>query len=124
LERIEALSPSKIESSEHLIAYTETRMKILVLTAIVGLALCSLAAQTPSTKSGEKLVGTWRLVSRVVTSEDGRVLSDAGLGATPVGLLTYDSTGHMAVQEMRPNRPAMGDCGVSAVDVANNTQTV
>jgi hypothetical protein len=99
-------------------------MKILELTAIVGLALCSLAAQTPSTKSGEKLVRTWRLVSRVVTSEDGRVLSDAGLGATPVGLLTYDSTGHMAVQEMRPNRPAMGDCGVSAVDVANNTQTV
>lgn len=97
-------------------------MKNIVVTAIVGFALCSLAAQTPSSK--EKLVGTWRLVSRVVTSEDGRVLSDSGLGATPVGLLIYDSTGHMAGQLMRPSRSAMGDCSVSVADVANNTQTV
>jgi len=44
------------------------------------------------------LVGTWRLVSRVVTLEDGTAVQDPGLGKTPSGYLIYDSSGHVAAQ--------------------------
>src|SRR5215471_19046591 len=42
--------------------------------------------------SGEQLVGTWRLISRVDTLEDGSVVLDPGLGKTPIGYLMYDSS--------------------------------
>lgn len=34
-------------------------------------------------RGGGHLLGTWRLVSRVVTLEDGTPVQDAGLGRTP-----------------------------------------
>jgi hypothetical protein len=50
----------------------------------------------------DKLIGTWRLVSiegPAPTSGDRPVKN-------PVGLIVYDSTGHMAVQiNMQPDRP-------------------
>jgi Lipocalin-like domain len=55
-----------------------------------------------------QLVGTWRLISRVVTLEDGTAVQDPGLGKTPSGYLMYDSSGHMAAQLMRPDRVALG----------------
>ncbi len=56
-----------------------------------------------------KLVGTWRLISRVVRSEDGTAVQE-GLGTTPKGYLIYDLSGHMAVQLLRPDRPTAIDC--------------
>jgi len=52
--------------------------------------------------SGGQLVGTWRLISRVVRLEDGTAVQE-GLGTTPKGYLIYDSSGHMAVQLLRPD---------------------
>ncbi len=52
----------------------------------------------------EQLVGSWSLVSRVTTSTDGKVLADAGLSATPKGILIYDRAGHVAAQLSRPGR--------------------
>jgi hypothetical protein len=50
------------------------------------------------TSGGEgQIVDTWRLISRVVTSEDGTPVQDPGLGKTPSGYLIYDSsTNHYA----------------------------
>lgn len=52
----------------------------------------------------EQLAGWWRLVSRVTTAPDGRVLVDPGLSATPSGVLIYDRFGHVAAQLSRPGR--------------------
>ena len=74
--------------------------------------------------SGEQLVGTWRLISRVVTLEDGSAVVDPGLGKTPIGYLMYDSSGHVAAQGMRRNRPMTIDCGTSDPAPSNNSQSV
>ena len=74
--------------------------------------------------SGGELVGTWRLISRVVTSEDGAPVQDPGLGATPTGYLIYDSSGHMSAQIMRLDRPAAIDCGTSDASPRDNSQSV
>ena len=73
---------------------------------------------------GRQLVGTWRLVSRVVTSEDGTVVQDAGLGKTPIGYLIYDPSGHMAAQLMRLDRPMAIDCGTSSPAPSDNSQSL
>jgi len=71
-----------------------------------------------------QLVGTWRLVSRVVATEDGTVVRDPGLGAAPIGYLTYDSSGHMAAQIMKTDRPSALDCSTSTSAPSNNSQSV
>ncbi len=73
---------------------------------------------------GGSLVGTWRLVSRVVTSEDGTAVQDPGLGKTPTGYLIYDSSGHMAAQLMRLDRPMTVDCGTSGPAPSDNSQSI
>jgi hypothetical protein len=70
------------------------------------------------------LVGTWSLVSRVVRLEDGTVIQDPGLGKAPKGYLIYDSSGHVAAQGMKPERPLAIDCGGSSPAPSNNSQSV
>ena len=79
----------------------------------------------PDRSSGSRgqLVGTWRLISRIVTLEDGTVIRDSDLGKTPSGYLIYDSSGHMAAQLMRPDRPMAIDCGTSTVAPSDNSQS-
>jgi hypothetical protein len=81
---------------------------------------------SPNGISGSEgqLVGTWRLISRVVTLEDGTAVQDPGLGKTPTGYLIYDSSGHMVVQLMRLDRPMAIDCGTSSPAPSDNSQTV
>jgi hypothetical protein len=71
-----------------------------------------------------ELVGTWRLISRVVALEDGTAVHDPGLGKTPEGYLIYDSSGHVAAQLMRLDRPMAIDCGTSDSAPSNNSQSV
>lgn len=52
----------------------------------------------------DQLAGSWRLVSRVTTAADGKVLVDPGLSSMPIGVLIYDRTGHVAAQLSRPGR--------------------
>jgi hypothetical protein len=56
----------------------------------------------------ERFVGTW-LLDRIETrSETGDwTRAETRLGANPVGIITYDITGNMAVQIMRPDRPPL-----------------
>ena len=71
-----------------------------------------------------QLIGSWRLVSRIVTQEDGTPIQDPGLGPTPAGYLIYDSSGHMAVQIMRRSRSAAIDCATAATAPVNNSQAL
>ena len=73
------------------------------LMLLIGYAMLPLHGNAAS-GSAMKLVGSWRLVSRVTTGTDGRVLADAGLSATPSGILIYDPSGHVAAQLSRPGR--------------------
>lgn len=77
-----------------------------------------------SSRLQSQLVGTWRLISRVVTKGDGTVVRDAGLGAAPTGYLIYDSSGHVAAQMMKTDRPAVIDCSLSTAAPSNNSQSV
>ena len=76
----------------------------------LALMLCSLApAAAFPAKEGKKdlphkIVGTWRLVSSTVQYPDGRLLPDPSFGPSAKGYLFYDSTGHMCMQLMNPNR--------------------
>ncbi len=53
---------------------------------------------------GERLVGTWRLQSRVDRDRDGRVVPDPTIGVDPLGYLVYDRSGHMHAQIMARDR--------------------
>jgi hypothetical protein len=71
-----------------------------------------------------QLVGTWRLISRVVRLEDGTAVQDPNLGKTPLGYLIYDSSGHVAAQLMRLDRSTAIDCGASGPTSRENSQSI
>ena len=56
--------------------------------------------------------------------EDGTAVQDPGLGKTPKAYLIYDSSGHVAAQGMRLDRPMAIDCGTSGPAPSNNSQSV
>jgi len=60
------------------------------------------AASGPSVRA--QPVGSWRLVSRQSRKANGEVEPDTGLSATPVGVLIYDQSGHVAAQLSRRDR--------------------
>ena len=74
------------------------------------LLLCHLtAAAAPPGKENKKepvhkIVGTWKLVSSTMQSPDGQLLPDPNFGPSAKGYLFYDSSGHMCIQFMNPNR--------------------
>jgi hypothetical protein len=61
------------------------------------------------TMTESQLAGTWRLIS--MTNQPPEGPSTYPFGDAPLGLLMYDSQGHMAVQLMAADRPpfASGD---------------
>jgi hypothetical protein len=96
-------------------------------TAVLGATQkknASSTSQSGVSGSRGELVGTWRLISRVVRLEDGTGVQDQGLGSAPKGYLIYDSGGHMAVQLMRPDRPLSIDCGTSGSAASDNSPQV
>lgn len=71
--------------------------------ACVLLAACPAVAARAS-ELRDQLVGSWSLVSRHTVTADGKTLVDSGLSATPLGILIYDRSGHVAAQLSRPGR--------------------
>jgi hypothetical protein len=84
----------------------------LLMGAILLLSCIRSTAQTSSTTSGAgatssvsaQLIGSWRLVSRQSTRANGEVEPDRGLSETPLGILIYDQSGHVAAQLSRRDR--------------------
>ena len=88
----------------------KTMRLLLVMTGVILSVSCmflggrSVAAPAPSAR--EQMVGTWKLVSRVVKHADGSSNPDPYYGPKyPIGYIMYDRTGHMAVQFMGLDRP-------------------
>ncbi len=69
--------------------------------------LLAFAQQTPSatSRSAERLVGTWQLESFVEERPNGEMVASTRYGAKVRGLIVYDSSGNMAAQLMNPERP-------------------
>jgi hypothetical protein len=63
-------------------------------------------ASAASAKSPDlsKLVGTWKLVAIEERNAQGELVTPLDYGPDPVGLLIYDTTGHMSVHAMRRGR--------------------
>lgn len=81
--------------------------------AIAAVMIGCTSAPT-SAPSQSNVVGNWRLVAVETIRENGEV-STAWMGTKPVGLITYQSNGLMAVQIMRDPRPVfVGGSRVSA----------
>lgn len=75
---------------------------------IVVLMCCCLAVLTSGSEApstAKSFVGLWRLARIEVRQPDGSITSDPDLGPHAVGYIFYDSTGHMGVQLMNPDRP-------------------
>ena len=86
--------------------------RALLLTTVLLIASGFGAAQTAVTKEAAnstasvraQLIGSWRLVSRQSRRANGELEADAGLSSTPLGILIYDQSGHVAAQLSRRDR--------------------
>lgn len=70
------------------------------------------------------LIGTWELVSREDRTAAGERRVDPGLGADPIGVLTYDSGGRFAAQFMKRDRSAPAPEAGPGPAGANNSRAV
>jgi len=87
---------------------------VLMVAAAVSLAASVIQAQTGVTKEQpqasrdasirEQLIGSWRLVSRQSRRINSELEADPGLSVTPLGVLIYDQSGHVAAQLSRRDR--------------------
>ncbi len=68
------------------------------------------------------LIGTWELMSRQDRNAAGELRPDPALGADPLGLLIYDTSGRFAAQFMKRDRSAPALAMATAPAGANNTR--
>jgi hypothetical protein len=74
-----------------------------IVVAVVALVFVRFLLKQEGLARGasEPLVGTWKLVDEQTMLADGTVISNRD-SSTPLGLLVYDDTGHVAAQLFRP----------------------
>ena len=65
----------------------------------------SLPAGAQSTPPGNPLIGTWALVSTIITMPDGTTRPDPQVGPTPKGYMIYGDANRMCAQFTNPARP-------------------
>lgn len=82
----------------------DTRIPWTSALLIVACLFCVPPQAASEAAAGKLLIGSWKLVSRVTTDVDGKVLMDAGLAEVPNGILIYDQAGHVAAQLSRQGR--------------------
>jgi len=70
----------------------------------------------------ERMIGTWRLASRVDRAADGSVRTDPALGSDPLGMLTY-TRDRFSAQFMKRNRTGIA-ANAAAGSGQNNTSAV
>jgi hypothetical protein len=111
--------------------YERKVKKIFISALAVCLALFlartgrTYAQGNTGTSVKDKLVGTWKLTSRVSNLDNGQVVVDPGLGVKPSGVLIYDAHGNMAAQLSRQGRTVemlQQECrGMAAEKTSPNT---
>ena len=77
--------------------------KLAVLLMSCCLTLWTFGSEPPA-KDPKSFVGLWKLVRIEVRHPNGQITADPDLGPHAVGYIFYDSTGHMGVQIMNPDR--------------------
>ena len=70
----------------------------------------------------ERMIGSWRLVSRVDRVADGATRSDPALGSDPLGMLTYTKDRFAAQFMKRDRSSAAVETAISSAE--NNTAAV
>src|SRR5207237_9462530 len=83
------------------------KLRSLVLVP-VG-ALCALAVVlnivAARAQNRNPLLGTWALVSTIITAPDGTIKPDPQVGPTPKGYMIYGDANRMCAQFTNPARP-------------------
>lgn len=82
------------------------------------------SAASPSTGDrnlAERLVGTWRLRSRIDVTASGERCPEPTLGEDPVALVFFDRAGHFAAQFMKRDRSTTP---AAATGGSNNTRAI
>lgn len=64
-------------------------------------------AESPPQAAASRLIGTWKLVAIEERNAAGELVTPLDYGPEPVGLLIYDTTGHMVALAMRRGRPRL-----------------
>jgi hypothetical protein len=103
-------SPAAINGSrdnKHLREATMTRMQRLALTSMTAACL-ALSAAAAFADGAKDLVGTWQLVSNVVTLGDKKTDQ---FGPNPHGILYFESNGHYVLSIMRDGLPKFAGKG-------------
>lgn len=116
-----------------------TRLIKLILFVGAALLIASrpVATQTSVTQEPARsassvraqLIGSWLLVSRQSRRANGEVEADAGLSTTPIGILIYDQSGHVAAQLSRRDRTLAilaGECqaAITTKGTPDTAQTI
>jgi hypothetical protein len=78
--------------------------KLALLLVCCCLTMLTSGSEAPSTGAA-RFIGLWKLVRIEVHQPDGKITPDPDLGPHALGYIYYDSTGHMGVQLMNPDRP-------------------
>ncbi|HYL73328.1 MAG TPA: lipocalin-like domain-containing protein [Bryobacteraceae bacterium] len=76
-----------------------TILRLVLLSAVAGAML----AQPSSTKTRDRFIGVWKLVSCQLKSANGDL--SYPYGQEPVGRIAYDKAGRMSATLMRRGRP-------------------
>ena len=76
---------------------------------------------SPETTFSARLVGTWRLRSRIDVTASGERCPEPTLGEDPVALVFFDRAGHFAAQFMKRDRATAATAAASG---SNNTRAV
>ena len=104
---------------------------VLLIASRFGAAQTAVTKEPPRPASSVRaqLIGSWRLVSRQSRRANGEVETDAGLSATPLGILIYDQSGHVAAQLSRRDRtlailPAECQTAITTKGTPDTAQTI
>jgi hypothetical protein len=95
--------------------------KLAVLLVCCGMTVCAFASDSPTTAAS--FLGVWKLLRIEVRQPDGHITPDPDLGPHPIGYIFYDSSGHMGVQIMNPDRPKWKSDGEPTLEEARTSVT-
>jgi hypothetical protein len=89
--------------------------------AVIFVALACWSSLVWSQGVHERFVGTWELDRIETQTESGAwTLAKTRWGSQPIGILTYDSAGNMAVQIMRRDRTPLSSAGLAEGQSVNS----
>jgi hypothetical protein len=81
----------------------ENEMRHLITATLTAIACLGIAVPRAGAQTAKDLVETWALESDTSTTADGRTIQP--FGAQPNGMAIFDSAGHFAIINSRPDLP-------------------